>query len=342
VRTDLGQSVQAAVTSAADTNGDGYVLVGVRAHPAGQYGGHTQEAVLIDRTFGLPFGLVGCSVALRDPTPGDAAPAARVTASASAPPDGRGSNIFVMDLHGENSGVAGWKVEGSGRYLRNVDARGSAVGFWIAGSGNVLHNATAELNSGAGVLVQGDGNLVDNADAFENVGEGVRVVGNANTITKTDLGDRNRGNGGDGLFVSGVGNSILENSAFGNAGDGVEVVFGSPGAPNVLRQNSVGDRNKGNSGNGIVVTGPGNGATAPIELESNTTRSNGLAGIVVTGTGHQLKNNRSGGTGSGETNVGCEFQVVSGNVNNTGNTSNGAAVVGSNGSPFPTGCIGSS
>ena len=49
---------------------------------------------------------------------------------------------------------------------------------------------------------------------------------------------------------------------------------------------------------------------APIELEENIVKANGLVGIRVTGSGHQLKKNVSGGTSSGETNVRCEFLSV--------------------------------
>ena len=54
-----------------------------------------------------------------------------------------------------------------------------------------------------------------------------------------------------------------------------------------------------------------------------------------------MKNNLSGGTGSGETNIGCEFNVGTGNFNATGNKANGTTVPGANGSAFPTGCVGS-
>jgi hypothetical protein len=64
-------------------------------------------------------------------------------------------------------------------------------------------------------------------------------------------------------------------------------------------------------------------------------------GIRVTGSGHQLKKNVSGGTSSGETNVGCEFLSVAGKMNATGNKANGTTIAGADGSAFPTTCVGS-
>jgi hypothetical protein len=61
------------------------------------------------------------------------------------------------------------------------------------------------------------------------------------------------------------------------------------------------------------------------------------AGFLVTGTGHQLANNVSGGAGV-LNNAGCEFDVATGNVNATGNKSGGVLIPGLDGSAFPTGC----
>jgi hypothetical protein len=63
----------------------------------------------------------------------------------------------------------------------------------------------------------------------------------------------------------------------------------------------------------------------------------------VAGTGHQLKDNVSGGSGGfpgGDDNGKCEVAVVSGNFNATGNKANGAAIGGANGSAFPIACQG--
>jgi hypothetical protein len=339
VRAHKGESVQAAVDAASDLNADGYIIVAVTAKDGGLLGGAVTQNVSINRTFPKPFALIGCSVTLRDATPGDATPTARITAAASAPADSLGARIFVMDVHADNSNVAGWLVEGNNRYLRNVEARNNQIGVRFVGSANTMHNGAVENNTGAGLVFEGHNNKADSTDAFRNSGHGIQVTGNTNQILKVDAGETNMGNGGDGVHVEGVGNVLTEVDAFANTGDGIEVVAAS-GAANVIKKARAGDRTKGNGGNGILVAGPGNGATTPIELEENTVKANSLAGIRITGTGHQLKNNVVGGTASGEPNTGCEFQAVAGNLNATGNKANGVTVAGSNGSAFPTTCVG--
>ena len=339
VKVHLGQSLQAALDSAADINGDGYIIVAVVAKDGGLLGGTVTQSVVINRTFTKPFGLIGCSVTLHDPTPSDSQPTGRILSTSSAPADGAGATIFVMDLHTEGSNFVGWLVEGNGRELRNVYGNNNAIGIKFVGNSNTMHNGAVQNNTGAGLVVQGNSNLVTDTDVFGNGGNGVDVTGNSNQILKVDAGDIGKGNGGDGIHVSGYGNVLQENDAFVNGGDGIEVIATS-GAPNVLKKNVAGDRGKGNAGNGIVVSGNGNGTSNPIELEENTAKANTLMGIKVTGTGHQLKNNVSGGSGSGETNGSCEFNVVAGNFNATGNKANGTTISGSNGSAFPTGCIG--
>jgi hypothetical protein len=341
VKAHQGESIQLAIDNAQDVNQDGYVIVGVTANDGALLGGHVTQSVTIDRTFLGPFALVGCSVTLHDPTPGNASPTARVAALASAPPDGAGTNIFVMDLHAAGSQVAGWLVEGEDRYLRNVETGANAVGVKIAGTRNTMHNGNAVGNSGVGVLVTGDHNAVKSTDSMENGGTGIQVVGNNNLIYQTDVGERNAGNGGDGISVSGAGNQLLENDVYGNSGDGIETHGGAAGAPNVLKKNKVGDRNKGNLGFGILAEADdaGNGGANPIELEENTVKANGLDGIRIFGVAHQLKKNVSGGAAADD-NMGCEFEVAGGNVNATGNKANGATIAGSNGTPFPTGCKG--
>jgi hypothetical protein len=341
VKAHQGESIQQAVDNAFDLNQDGYIIVGVTAKEGGLLGGHVTQAVTIDRNFLAPFALVGCSVTLHDPTPADPHPTARVSALAAAPPDGTGTSIFVMDLHAADSQAAGWLVEGEGRYLRNVETSGNAIGVRIVGSNNTMHNGNAAGNTGAGVLVTGDANAVKSTDSMQNGGAGIQVVGNGNLIYQTDVGDRNAGNGGDGIAVSGAGNQLLENDVYANAGDGIETRGGAAGAPNILKKNKLGDRNKGNLGFGVLAEADdaGNGGASPIELEENTLKANGLGGVRIFGIGHQLKKNVSGGAAADD-NVGCEFDVAAGNVNATGNKANGTTIAGSNGTPFPTGCKG--
>jgi hypothetical protein len=165
--------------------------------------------------------------------------------------------------------------------------------------------------------------------------------------SKNKVGDKNKGNTGDGINVRGYGNVLSENDVFANGGDGIDVAGGTSAQPNVIKNNTVGDRGKGNLGNGIIVgnaADAGNGTTAPVEIDSNTVRANKLTGIKVLTAAHQLANNVSGGTGTyasgGQDNGLCEFSVVTGNFNATGNTANGTAIAGALNSAFPTTCQG--
>ena len=95
----------------------------------------------------------------------------------------------------------------------------------------------------------------------------------------------------------------------------------------------------------------GNGSDELLGLLCQTYLSPGDEGIVtehgflvykiqITGAGHGLEGNESGdlegGTGD---NVGCEYEVSSGNYDEGGNEANGASV--GSGGAFPTGCLGS-
>jgi hypothetical protein len=337
VHTDLGDLIQPAIDAASDLNNDGYIIIGVAAKPAGALGGHTTQSISISQNFGLlPFALIACSVTLHDPTPLDGEPTAHVKSTAASP------DLFIMDLHAAGSvGAYGWLVEGDGRTLRNVDAFDNGLaGIKFAGNGNTMHSGATENNAGHGTLVVGNGNLIEDTDAFGNGDDGIEVDGDNNQLLKNDAGDRNKGNGDDGIEVTGAGNLLSENDAFANTGDGIDAESTSAVNPNVLKKNHAGDRNKGNGENGIIVRGTGNGKPNPVEIDENTAKANGLAGIKVVGTGFELKKNQSGGS-SDQDNGDCEYDVVAGNFNAKDNKANGATVTpNTDGAPFPTGCIG--
>jgi parallel beta helix pectate lyase-like protein len=338
VRVDLGQSIQTAIDTATDVNGDGYIIVAAVNSGSGAPYGTTAQRIVIDRAYPLPFGLFGCSLSLRDPAPVDERPTAHITLSAAAP------DLFVMDLHATGSSVVGWLVEGNGRYLRNAYAKNNAVGYWFSGDGNTLHNGTAEANSGIGILVDGDGNTVKDTRVMANGGHGIMVTGDSNSLLKNLVGDRGNGNGGTGIAVTGAGTLVQENKVHGNAGDGIEVTGGTAASPNVIKLNAAGDKARGNGGNGIHVHDDvGNGTPNAVEVERNTVRSNALNGIFIAAgaTGHELKGNVSGDTSPELNNGDCEFLVADGNLNATGNKANGVTIPGADGSTFPTSCIGS-
>jgi hypothetical protein len=223
------------------------------------------------------------------------------------------------------------------------------LGIKVTGNMNLVYkNDVGEKNKGnlgGGILITGDSNLLgqalDENNVFANTGVGIAVVGNSNRISRNDVGDTGKGNTGDGINVRGSGNVVDLNSVFASGGDGIDVAGGTSLKSNLITNNIVGDRGKGNLGDGIVVTADvGNGTAAPVEIAGNTVRSNKLYGIHVTAAGHQLANNVSGGTGSyasgGQDNGKFEFLVTTGNFNAGGNVANGTTIPGAVNSAFPT------
>ncbi len=253
VRTDLGGLIQPAVDNVTDGTGDGYLIVGVVNNGTGALGGHVyNQSVVISKQYSLPFLLIGCSVTLHDPTPGDGNAVIQITSAASSPGP---YNIFVMDLHAADSGFAGIDVQGPsiGRYLRNENVLNNAIGFKIVGNNNTIHNGAATGN-GVGVWISGDNNIVTDTNAYSNTTHGVQVVGNSNRLLKIDSGDKGKGNGQDGYYVMGTSNWLQEDDAFGNGAHGFQVA----GDFNTIYKGRSGDSGKGNGGDGYNVAGTGN------------------------------------------------------------------------------------
>ena len=269
-----------------------------------------------------------------------------------------------IDVTGNSNTIASNKVgeKGTGNQGNGIVVSGASntvdendvfastlLGIKVTGNFNLVYkNGVGEKdkgNKGGGILITGDNNLLgkdlSQNDVFANTGIGIALAGDNNMIRKNDIGDDGKGNTGDGLRVAGSGNVIHENNVFANGGDGIDVSGGTSAKPNVLLKNDVGDRGKGNLGNGILVAGLGNGIPDPVELEQNTVKSNKLDGIKITGSGHELLKNESGGRGAypaGEQNGGCAYNVVAGNFNATGNKANDSSIAGADRSAFPTGC----
>ena len=131
----------------------------------------------------------------------------------------------------------------------------------------------------------------------------------------------------------GAGNLLAGNNTVRNALDGIGVTGGTAISPNVVSTNV----SSGNGGTGMSLSGTGSGAGGGAGIRGNTTQGNGLDGIQVNGSGHKLKNNSSGGSGS-NANHACQYRVTPGNINVSGNTIGSVPIPGANGSPFPTGC----
>jgi hypothetical protein len=212
------------------------------------------------------------------------------------------------------------------------------IGIQITGIGNTLRNSTSRDNVGGGVLIEGPRNTVDTVTANNNpTGDGIRVVGKNNTIINSTAGDQGAGNGESGIVVSGFGNLIQGNSAFDNGANGFSISGGTAAKPNIVSNNVAGGPGRGNASSGFSIGGDGAGAAGVVDIVGNTAQSNVVNGIGVSGTGHRLQNNASGGSGN-EVNLGCQYNVSGGNFSAAGNTRNGVAFGGADGTPFPTGC----
>ncbi len=202
-----------------------------------------------------------------------------------------------------------------------------------------MDNERAEKNTGLGIYVDGRDNTVIGNEVVGNGAIGIFLKGTGNRLAGNAVGERGRGNGDTGIHAEGGGNLIEENRVLANGGQGIEVSGGDAGRPVVLRKNRVGDRDGGNAGHGIVVAGAGNGGNGPVEIDENTVAGNLGDGVRVTGPGHQLRDNASGGAGDLD-NAGCEFEVSAGNLDAGGHRVNDIPVDRGSGDSFPTGCLG--
>ena len=307
-------SIQNAIDTVTDTNGDGYLIIQVLKDHTGQLGGSTSQRFTISQNYSMPFALIGCSNTLNNPTP--SLPTEWIQSSANSTPKqgqpGTG-NIFVMDVHGSGSTIAGVEVDGSGRELRNVYAdNNNGVGYWITGSGNLIHNGEAVGNKGDGVYIQSSNNTMTDTDLYSNGGNGVNVNnGNNNQLLKLDAGDKGKGNTGDGIHVVGNSNTISEPDALANGGDGIDV----SGAANIVTKAVAGDKGVGNGGDGIrvVYVGPGNSNNVN-QSKASANKANGfeLSG-GTSGAPNILTSDVSNTANSGDAsyeNVGAEFKLA--------------------------------
>jgi hypothetical protein len=331
------QSLQNALDTATDVNHDGYIIVGVVARDGGVPGGQGHQQVDVTRAYPSPFALIGCGVTLVDPSFCDGHAVVDIRASAKSPefPAGSGVTLYFQEITATGSVSApGWLVRGDGRFFEGVGADANMQGMNIAGNRSVIHNSFASDSVSGGITVKGDGNTVDAVQASRNsAGYGINVVGKGNTIANSTAVD----NGAAGIRVDGTGNLTTGNNAFRNILDGIGVSGGTAVSPNVISGNVSGTAGSGNGGSGIAVTGIGSGAGGGAGIKGNTTRANASDGIQVTGSGHKLKNNSSGGSGA-DGNHACQYRALPGNINVSGNTIGSVPIPGANGSPFP-GCL---
>jgi hypothetical protein len=338
-------SLQAALEAVTDVNGDGYTIVGLIASggpfPIPLGSAEFREEVTIDRVYDTPFALIGCGVTIKDPQYCNGVTPLRIAESAGSPEHPAGSKVtlYVLDVGVQGSRSApGFLVEGDGRMLEEISAQDNLIGVKLVGDHNRLRSSVIGGSLADGLVVEGSGNAIEATEVGSSGGHGIRVDGNRNRLIGNTAGGQLTGNGGDGINVTGARNVLRGNQAFGNAGDGIDVSGGTAAGPNILRRNKAGSPYLGNGGNGILLGGTGSGLADPVEVDANQTYSNGLAGLKITGSGHELRDNVSGGWPL-KSNGGCEYAVAGGNFNATGNLAGASAVAGADGSPFPTPCI---
>jgi hypothetical protein len=331
------QSLQNALDTATDVNNDGYIIVGIIARDGKVPGGQGHQQVDVTRAYPSPFALIGCGVTLRDPSFCDGHAVVDIRASATSPefPAGSGVSLYFQGITATGSASApGWLVRGDGRFFEGIGANANMHGMNIAGNGSTIHNSFANDSVGGGIIMIGDGNTVDAVQASRNdAGYGIAVAGKGNTIANSTAGD----NGGAGIGVDGTGNLITGNNTSRNVLDGIGVSGGTAVSPNVVNSNVSGTAGSGNGRAGIALTGTGSGAGGSADIKGNTTRGNASDGIQVTGSGHKLKNNSSGGSGA-DGNHACQYRMAPGNINMSGNTIGSVPISGANGSSFP-GCL---
>jgi len=329
------QSLQNALDTATDVNHDGYIIIGVVARDGGVPGGQAYQQVDVTRAYPSPFALIGCGVTLRDPAFCDGHAVVDILASAKSPefPVGSGVTLYVQEITATGSlSSPGWRVRGDGRFFEGIGADGNMQGMNLTGNRSTIHNSFANGNVNGGITMKGDGNTIDTVQASKNdAGDGINVSGNGNTIANSTAGGQaGGGNGAAGIRVNGAGNLLDGNNTFSNALEGIGVTGGTALSPNVVSTNVSSE----NGRTGVSLSGTGSGAAGTPGIRANTTQGNGLDGIQVNGSGHKLKSNSSGGSGS-SANHSCQYRVTPGNINVSGNTIGSVPIPGAKGSVFP-------
>ena len=248
-----------------------------------------------------------------------------------------------MDVHAEDSSVAGWLVEGNNRYLRNVYGQ-QQCGRHSASSATPTRCTTDRSKQNQDVGLRDPGQRQHGHRHQRVLERRARRVGRRERQPDSE-GRRRRPEQGQrrGRRARRRRRQLVSaRSARSPTAATASRSSRRPARRTSSRRRVSGDRGgKGNAGNGILVSGSGNGTANPIELEENTVKANGLVGIRVTGSGHQLKKQHQRRNGQRRDQRRLRIPGGTGNVNATGNKANGVTVSGSNGSAFPTSCIGS-
>jgi Right handed beta helix region len=182
-------------------------------------------------------------------------------------------------------------------------------GIVVVATGNPSLPASATVN-----------NLIEQNTVPANGADAIVVSGNRNAIRGNQVGDLERGNGGHGIVVQGKRNVINDhNSVFANGLNGILVqdaqdANAQDANGNRIAINSMGDKDKGNGGDGIQVVGAQNLLMKENKIFAN--HGDGIevrGGIASVGPNLFIKN-VIGDRGKGNTLNGIYIHDVSGNA----------------------------
>lgn len=192
--------------------------------------------------------------------------------------------------------------------INRCDAEGNVVGILVAEGPHLLEDNVVRFNDGDGIQVTASGAKVESNSVKLNGGNGIVVSGDANLI----VANRSDENIGHGFVVSGIANDISDNQAGsltdqGNVGHGF---WFTGGFDTNIETNTA----EANGLNGFQID------EDSFDVKSNTAKENAGVGIAVSVAGNNLDTNRS------EDNVGFEFSISAGNVDDSGNTADGATI----------------
>lgn len=203
--------------------------------------------------------------------------------------------------------VMGFDADGDDQVVRinRCEIEGNVTGIIVAEGPHLLEDNDVRENLGDGIQVTSAGSKLESNSVKLNAGSGIIVSGDGNNITA----NRSDENGAHGYVITGLGNDINNNGAGsltdqGNLGHG----FWFSGFDSNVESNDA----EANAGDGFLVE------EDTLEFKSNTANDNALVGINVTVGGNNLDTNVS------EDNVGFEFSIAPGNVDEQGNRADGA------------------
>lgn len=206
--------------------------------------------------------------------------------------------------------VHGTDTDGDGEIVRvnRCEVEGNLVGVLVAEGPHHVEDSDIRLNDGDGMHVTSTGSKIESNSVKLNSGSGIVVSGDANNITANSSDE----NGAHGFVVSGIANDINNNGAGsltdqGNFGHGFWFTGG-------LDSNIESNEAEANALNGFQID------EDSFDVQSNTAKENTGTGFVVSVAGNNLDTNRS------EDNVGDEYDISAGNLDDSGNTADGATI----------------